>query len=141
MKLTLEQEALMRRLCMERKGNAEIASAVGVPINEVWAWRSRNKLTRKAVEQLLEAEQNECPPPKAPKDQGDVVTDIEMPLLLMIQKCGGKLDNFCRYFCEVFNRPEVCEHCKANKEHCGEVTACAPALADYIRTEEFSCGK
>lgn len=90
---------------------------------------------------LLKAKQNECPLPKATEDQGEVVTDIEMPLLLMINKCGGKLENFCRYFCEIFNRPEVCEHCKENKESCGEATACAPALAEYIRTEEFSCGK
>ena len=53
MKLTMEQENLLTKLCFEEKSNKEIAEALGVKLSDVHAARSRLGITIPKVKAMI----------------------------------------------------------------------------------------
>lgn len=149
-KIKPETEALLLRLCLEKKTNSEIAAATGLPIAEVYAWRSRNNLTRSKVEELLEREREAAaiaedasavmeaairddggePEEAEEADDGFWIDDIVGALL---QKTDGTIDSLVKKVLTALGDEHVCDFCK-NKKHC-DLQNCAPALAEYFREE------
>lgn len=149
-KIDLKTEALLCRLCMERKTNKEIAAATGLSVADVYAWRSRNNLTRAKVEELLEREREaEAITADAAavmeaviRDDGGEAEDvaeadegfwIDDTVGHLLQKTDGTIDSLVKNVLAALGDDHVCDFCK-NKKHC-DLTNCASALADFLREE------
>lgn len=133
MKITKEQAITIRNMAMDGYPNAEIAEVTGLPLSEIYAFRSRNNITRDKVKKLLcgrSAKKAGMAAPKPPVEMDDALTSI-------ITKCGGKLEKVVKYILAAVDEQETCKFCEARSAgDCESVGTCAPAVAAYLRERD-----
>lgn len=132
MKITHEQEELMRSMCMERKSNKEIAEVLGISITKVHAWRSRNNLTMDKVDKLLAAQKNQELLEYCNTVNHDPV------LLSILDSCEWQLENVVSYIVDVLEAGNLCKHCTSYNDPGATdctLTACGVAAVSYIRAK------
>ncbi len=132
MRITKQQEELMRSMCMERKSNKEIAEAVGIHVTQVHAWRSRNNLTRVKVEKILSEQQCQ----RLSEYCNTVNHDSDLRSIL--DSCEWSLDKVVALILTALESDDTCSYCshKNDKGEClGELTSCTTATVAHIRAK------
>jgi len=133
MKITRGQATTIRAMAMDEASNAQIAAATGLPLSEIYAFRSRNNITRDKVKKLLcgkSVKKAGTTAPKLPVEMDDALTAI-------VTKCGGKLDAVVEYILAASADEKVCKYCAATTvEECCNRNSCARAVAACLRERD-----
>lgn len=124
--MTEDQKSKLRELAMKEVPNGEIAKQIGVPVSMVYAYRSKQGLTRAAVRRMLGRQ------PAAAVD--DVVDScfrrrIDCLRKLSVSRLAEWLENYR------FDSSQVCELCPKHesKPDCdGDDGYCRAALVRYL---------
>lgn len=126
--MTIYQEEKLRSLCMQRMSNKDIATELNIPVNEVWAWRSRHHLTRKDVDRLL-AEQDTDSISIKEADKPNRVIDL----------LKGMDTRELAEWLEAWRleSPGVCRYCEHYSYNCtdDEDGSCTDAVIKYLESE------
>jgi len=133
MKITRGQATTIRAMAMDEASNAQIAAATGLPLSEIYAFRSRNNITRDKVKRLLggkKANLSGAAATKSPVKMDDVLAAI-------ICKCGGKLEAVVEYILAAAQEETVCNYCPVKSPgDCEGLDTCSAAVSAYLRERD-----
>jgi len=130
MKITKDQANTIRTMALQEASNAQIAEATGLPLSEIYAYRSRNNITRKKVRQLLGLGSRKS----VKKSAHNMLPDLDPALAAIIKKCGGNLERVVKYILSATEQEAVCELCShKTSEDCVGLVDCAAAVAAYLQ--------
>ncbi|MBE6760383.1 MAG: hypothetical protein E7554_09945 [Ruminococcaceae bacterium] len=120
-------------MAMDEASNAQIAAATGLPLSEIYAFRSRNNITRDKVRMLLSGKNSK----KTGTTTSKLPVKMDDALTAIVTKCGGKLDTVVAYILAAVDEQETCKFCEARSAgDCESVGTCAPAVAAYLRERD-----
>ncbi len=130
MKITKEQAITIRNMAMDGYPNAEIAEVTGLPLSEIYAFRSKNNITRDKVRRLLSGKKANLSGAAATKSP----VKMEDVLAAIICKCGGKLEAVVEYILAAAQEETVCNYCPVKSPgNCEGLDTCSAAVSVYLR--------